>query len=101
MLEFEEEVIISNYREIMKLRFLMDTASSMFVELYTQAIINEVLLPAIKMIRDRTIQIIRVLVEHPAFMHRYKGLALADPLLFLELFSELWEMFKLIIVRGI
>ena len=62
MLEFEEEVIIRNYRDIMKLRFLMDTASSMFVELYTQAIINEVLLPAIKMIRDRTIQIIRVLV---------------------------------------
>lgn len=31
----------------MKLRFLMDTATSMFIELYTQAIINEVQLKLI------------------------------------------------------
>ncbi len=40
-----------------------------------------------------------ILKEHPQFFEKYKDFATADPTAYLEVFSEVWEMFKLIIVK--
>jgi hypothetical protein len=43
----------------------------------------------------------KILIQHPSFLTKYKELALIDPVIFIELFSELWEMFKLVIVSAV